>query len=195
MILNFDSFYTELISDQRWFELCRNYREETIKKAAEKVYGELVTRKIEDVKPMEENRIHILNILRKGPEDKPKPKPWYQQEAEKKEAEVKEEWQPVTWEKRAEYLEKLQAIIKGSTMMSGVPRPSRKEQAEEGLDRPKEMPPYPITTPEEAYVRDRHFEWIKNNFEARTGQKLPSWVSEESWNIIYDSEKLNGQGK
>jgi len=79
-------------------------------------------------------------------------------------------------------------------MVNTMPRPSYKELAEEGGVLPPKPAPYPITSPEEAYVRDRHFEWIKNNFEARTGQKLPSWISEEDWNIIYDDQHLNGKG-
>ena len=196
--MNFDSFYTELISDQRWFELCRNYREETIKKAAEKVYGELVTRKIEDVKPMEENRIHILNILRKGPEDKPKPKPWYQQEAEKKEAKEKEkepEWIPLTGEERQKKLAEFKAIIDAAPIINGMPPISKKQAVEEGGWIPAKPAPYPITTPEEAYVRDRHFEWVKNNFESKTGYKLPSWICEEDWNVIYDDQHLTNKGK
>ena len=65
----------------------------------------------------------------------------------------------------------------------------------EGKEKPPKEKPYPITTPEEAYVRDRHFEWIKNNFEAKTGYKLPSWIDEESWNIVYDEQHLTNKGK
>lgn len=191
---NFDSFYTELISDQRWFELLRHYKDSTIKSACEKVYASLVADGTVEARPMSENRKHVYNILCKNPGDKPKPQPFQVQEAEKKAQEQEKEWQAVTWEERAAYLNKLQEIIKGSTMMSGVPRPSYKEQAEEGLDRPKNMPPYPITSKEEYYVKQRHFEYIKANFEARTGQKLPTWVSEESWNIIYDENHLTDKG-
>ena len=193
-MISFDSFYTELISDQRWYELLRHYKDETIRKAAEKVWAQLVADKIEDVRPMSENRKHLYNLLIKNPGDKVALKNWAAKALEIQEAEKEKEWQPVSWDKRAEYLKQVQEIIKGSTMMSGVHKPSYKEQAEEGLDRPKNMPPYPVTTPEEAYVRDRHFEWIKNNFEARTGQKLPSWICEEDWNVIYDDQHLNGKG-
>lgn len=191
---SFDDWFNELTSDTRWVELLRHYKDDTIKKAGEKVFAQCVADNIVDVRPMSENRKHVYNILIKNPGDKPVLKNWAAKALEIQEAEKEKEWKPVTWEKRAEYLEKLQEIIKGSTMMSGVPRPTYKQQAEEGLDRPKNMPPYPVTKPEEAYVRDRHFEWIKNNFEARTGQKLPNWICEEDWNIVYDEKHLTDKG-
>jgi len=41
---------------------------------------------------------------------------------------------------------------------------------------------YPKTNATELLKRERHFQWIQANFDARTGDKLPTWVSEEIWN-------------
>jgi len=59
--MNFDSFYKTLIEDQRWFELLRAYKDETIKSCAEKVYAELVAKQIVDIRDMKENL--LFNIL------------------------------------------------------------------------------------------------------------------------------------
>lgn len=193
---SFDDWFKELTSDTRWVELLRHYKDDTIKKAGEKVFAQLVADSTVEVRPMSENRKHVYNILIKaGPGDKPLPKPFQVQEAEKKEAE-KEAKEILTYTKEhadrcaAEALE----IIRNSKTLNYFPKVTHKQAVEEGDWIPKKDKPWPVTTPEEAYVRDRHFEWIKNNFEARTGQKLPSWIDEESWNIIYDENHLTDKG-
>jgi hypothetical protein len=109
--MNFDDWIKELISDYQWYSLLRMYKEETIKKAAEKVFAQLVADKVVDIRPMSENRKHVYNIVTKNPGDKEIRKDWYNVEKEKKEAEEKKEWEPVSWEKRAEYLKQVQAEI------------------------------------------------------------------------------------
>jgi hypothetical protein len=109
--MNFDDWIKELISDYQWYSLLRMYKEETIKKAAEKVFASLVADKVVDTRPMSENRKHVYNIVTKNPGDKEIRKDWYNVEKEKKEAEEKKEWEPVSWEKRAEYLKQVQAEI------------------------------------------------------------------------------------
>ena len=192
---NFDDWFKDLISDSRWFELLRHYREETIRKAAQNVFAQLVADNTVDVRPMPENRKHVYNICIKGGNGDKVVKPWHVQEAEKKEEKKAEEWIPLTGEQRAQKLKEWEAIVKGSTMLNSMPKPSYKQLAEEGGVLPPKPAPYPITTPEEAYVRDRHFEWIKTCFEPRTGEKNINYVPEEDFNIWYDCEKLNGQGK
>jgi hypothetical protein len=193
---NFDSFYTELISDQRWFELLRMYRAETIRKAAQNVFAQLVADNTVDVRPMPENRKHVYNICIKGGSgDKPLPKPFQVVQAEAKQKEEEKEWIPLTGEQRAQKLKEWEAIVKGSTMLNSMPKHSYKTLAEEGGVLPPKPAPYPITTPEEAYVRDRHFEWIKTCFEPRTGEKNLNYVSEEDYNIWYDCEYLTNKGK
>lgn len=59
---------------------------------------------------------------------------------------------------------------------------SQEEIKEEGKLRPKQGTDYPITSKAELIKRDRHFQWITENFDARTGEKLPTWISEEDFN-------------
>lgn len=186
---NFEDWFTELISDTLWYELLRHYKDETIRKCSEKVYAQLVAEKTVSYRPMTENRKHVYNVVCKLPGDKPKVD-WVEKQLKQQEEEKKEEWVPVTWEKRAEYLNKVQEIIKGSTMMSAMPRPSRKEQAEEGLDRPKKMTPYPVTSPEEFYLKQRRLAYIKHAYEPRTAELRPGAMSETDFNLQYDMENL-----
>lgn len=110
MIQNFEDWYSKLTEDSLWYELLRAYKGETIRKAGEKVYAQLVAEGTVSYRPMSENRKHVYNIVCKNPGDKVK-KDWYKIEEEKKEAVKSEEWKPVSWEKRAEYLKQVQAEI------------------------------------------------------------------------------------
>lgn len=191
---SFEDWYSLLISDTLWYELLRAYKPDTIKKAGEKVFAGLVADGTVEARPMSENRKHVYNIVTKNPGDKPAGKEWYLQEMAKVSSTEENNWKPVSPEERARRLAEWEAIVKGSTMANSMPKPSYKQLAEEGGVLPPKPAPYPVTKPEEAYVRDRHFEWIKNNFEARTGQKLPNWICEEDWNIVYDEKHLTDKG-
>jgi hypothetical protein len=198
-MVNFESFYQSLTSDQQWFELLRAYKDETIRKAVEKVYAALVAEKTVDIRPMSENRKHVYNILCSKPGDKPAGKPWHVVEAEKIEAKEKEiqekEWVPLTGEARAKKLQEWLDKVKAVEMQSAVPRVSHKEAIEEGGWIPKKDAPYPVTSKEEAYAKDRHLAYIIYAFEPRTAEKRPGVVSEEEFNISYDIEFLNKEGR
>jgi hypothetical protein len=60
----------------------------------------------------------------------------------------------------------------------------------EGKVRPKKAAPYPVTSPMEAYIKERHLAYIQQNYDARTAEKLPGWISEEDFNVKYDEEHL-----
>jgi hypothetical protein len=192
---NFEDFYKDLTSDERWFEQASiHHKPETFRKVAEQVYTlGLSDRDNFEIVPLREHRNHVVNKLNKITPDKVKIN-WVEKALEKQKVEQKEkEAPPVSWEKRAEYLNKIQEIIKGSTMMSGVPRPSYKEQAEEGL--PPKPAPYPATSSEERYLKDRRFAYITYAFEPRTGKERPGVMSEEEFNYEYDELMLNKEGK
>jgi len=192
LVISFSDWFKELCQNYVWFEPASSKHEpETFRQAANKVYMQYVASEV--FPPIQEARKHVYNVLCKIPPDKKIGKDWVTKALEKHEQEKQAEWIPVTGEERQRRLAEFKALIDGLPMMNNFPRVTEVEKAGDIL--PPKPAPYPITSPEEAYVRDRHFEWIKNNFEAKTGYKLPSWIDEESWNIVYDSEKLNGQGK
>lgn len=190
MTKSFDSWFEDLISNYVWAEPAQmHHRPETFRKLAHKVYMQEVASGV--FRPIQEARKHVYNIVCNTPGDAKKVD-WAGKALKEMEQEKEKEWVPVSSEKRAEYLNQLQAIIKGSTMMSAVPRVTRTEQAAEaeGDWLPKKPAPYPQTSKSEAYVRLRHIEYVKANYESRTGAKLPSWVEEDEWNIQYDNDML-----
>ena len=191
-MISFPDWFKELCANYVWYEPAIQHHEpETFKGAANKVYMQYVASEI--FPPVQEARKHVYNVLCKIPPDKKVKVDWTKkalQDLEQK----KDDWRPASPENVDKYVAEIQKIIAESPMMNSRPKMSYKEIADKGDILPPKDKPWPVTTPEEAYVRDRHFEWIKNNFEARTGQKLPSWISEEDWNIIYDDQHLNGKG-
>jgi len=188
MISSFDSFYTELISNYVWYEPAKlHHKEETFRKVANQVYMQYVAAEV--FPPIQESRKHVFNKLSLIPPDALKVD-WTKKALEKLESDKPKEEPPLTGEARAQRLKEWEAIVKGSTMLNSMPKPSYKELAEEGGVLPPKPAPYPCTSKEEAYIRDRHFEYIKANFEARTGHKLPTWINEDDWNILYDNENL-----
>ena len=193
MANNFEDWFKELCANYVWYEPAIQHHEpETFKGAANKVYMQYVASEI--FPPVQEARKHVYNVLCKIPPDKKVGKNWHVQALDKIEEKEKAEWIPLTGEERAKKLAEFKAMIDAAPIINGMPPISKKQAVEEGGWIPAKPAPHPITTPEEAYVRDRHFEWIKNNFEAKTGYKLPSWICEEDWNVIYDDQHLNGKG-
>lgn len=187
---NFEIWYAELISNGIWYHpASMHHKPETFEKAARKVYMQGVAEGV--FKPMQESRKHVYNILCGIPGDKPKAKPWYEQALEKqvKEAEEKE-WVPASDEHVAKCVAEFDEMMKNSTMLNHFPRVGYKQSVEEGGWLPKKEAPYPATSKEEAYIRDRHFEYVKANYEPRTGEPLPGWIEEKEWNLLYDNHLL-----
>jgi hypothetical protein len=42
--------------------------------------------------------------------------------------------------------------------------------------------------PVNLYEKQRHLDYVQDNYDAKTGKELPTWISEESYNKIYDKE-------
>ena len=187
---DFETWYKELTSDTMWFELLRHYKDETIKKAGQKVFAQLVADKTVEYRPMSENRKHVYNILCKNPGDKVIKKEWIEKALKKIEPEKKEEWKPASPEHVDKCANQILEMIKNSPMVNGMPRVGYKQAIEEGGWLPKKEAPYPQTSKEEAYVRQRHLEYIKRNYEPRTAQPLPNWIPEHEFNLLYDNEML-----
>jgi hypothetical protein len=127
--MTFETFYTSLISYQRWFELLRNYKDSTIKSCAEKVYAQLVADNSVDMRPMTENRKHVYNVVKKLPEDKPK-KNWC--EIQKIEEKKNEPVIEISEEEIKRRLAEWQESLKDVQMVSSVPKLSAKQIIEEG---------------------------------------------------------------
>lgn len=188
--MSFEDFFKELCSNYVWFQpASMHHKPETFRDVAKKVFIEYSADEHKPFPPIQVARVYVFNKLGKIPPDKVKIN-WVQKEVEKLEAQKKQDWVPVTGEERAKRLKEWESVVKGSTMVNALPKPSYKQLAEEGGVLPPKPAPYPCTSKEEAYIRDRHFEYIKANFEARTGVKLPTWINEEDWNILYDNENI-----
>lgn len=187
---DFETFYTELISDTLWYELLRHYKAETVRKSAEKVYAQLVADKTVGIRPMSENRKHVYNMTCKLPGDKPKID-WVSKARKEIELEKEKEWEPASPEHIDKCVKEFEEMMANTTMLNHFPRIGYKQSIEEGGWLPKKQDPYPSATPEEVYVRQRHLEYVKQNYEARTAAKLPGWISEDEWNIQYDNDMID----
>lgn len=181
---DFETWLTELISDQRWHELSSmHHRDETFKTCAKKVYMQGVADGI--FKPVQEARKHVYNIICKTPGDKPKGKPWHEAALEKKlqEDAEKEEWKPASPEHVDKCVKEFHEMLANSPMMASHRVPV---YARYNVSPSVKTEPHPITTADQAYQKERHIEYLKNNYDAKTGEKLPTWISEREFNKLYD---------
>lgn len=131
--MNFDKWFNELIEDEIWSSLASmQHKPDTFKTIANRVYMQCVADG--NFKPISECRKHVYHIVCRTPGDKPKTKPWYEKELEKKilKDSEQEEWKPVSSEKRSEYLNQIQAILKETKIVNAMPPMSKKELLEQG---------------------------------------------------------------
>lgn len=190
---NFQDWLKELIADERWFEQAgKNHKPETFQKVAEQVYTLGISdRDNFEIVPLREHRNHVVNKLNKILPDKPKPKSWHELALEKKiKEDVKEEWKPASPEHVDRCVAEFDEMMKNSTMVNAFPRIGYKQSIEEGGWLPKKQASYPVTSLEEAYIKMRHIEYVKQNYEPRTGAKLPGWISEEEFNYQFDNDLI-----
>jgi hypothetical protein len=182
---NFEQWYADLTSDQLWYELLRAYKDETIRKASEKVYAQLVADKIVDLRPVSENRKHVYNIVCKLPGDKPRGKSWSEIALEKQvqKSEAEEEWKPASREHVDKCVKEFHEMLANSPMITNQRIPV---YARYNVSPAIKIEPHPITTAEQAYEKERHIEYLKKNYDAKTGEKLPTWISEREFNKLYD---------
>lgn len=189
-LVSFEKWLELLKSDEIWLGYASmHHKPETFEKCARKVYMQYIADGV--IKPITEARKHVYNILAPIPGDKVKVD-WINKSLEKQKVEEKaNEAPPVSWEKRAEYLQKIQDILKGSQMMSSVPRVGPKEAAEQGDWLPPKGEPYPTTSAKELYIRQRHLAYISYAYDARTAQPLDTWIEEKTFNHLYDEKETN----
>jgi len=158
---NFDDWYKELTSDERWTEQASmNHKPETFKDVALKVYTNGMTDSLEFAQtPLKFHRQHVFNKLCKVLPDKVK-KPWYLPKEEPK----KDEKPPL---KRGspEYIQRLkewQEVIDKAPMMQPVPKPSSRELIENGDWRPKPPTIHEPSEIEKLTAYRNHYEMVRS---------------------------------
>lgn len=133
----FEKFFETLTSDQQWFEnVSSRHKPETFKNVCRLVWT-LALSDAEQMKvtPIADHRRHVVYKLSKILPDRDNSKQWFQLEEEKKEAEEKKEWVPLTGEARAKKLAEVKAIFDSLKMINSVPRLTAKEIIESGAVR------------------------------------------------------------
>lgn len=192
MLSTFEDWYKKLTEDEIWFEPVKmHHKPETLESIGRRVYMHGIADKERfSITPMSEFRRHFYNIVCKTPGDKPKNKDWHIKALEKENVVKQEQWKPASPEHVDKCVAEFDEMMKNSTMINSMPRVGYKQSIEEGGWLPKKPAPYPTTSKEEAYVRQRHLEYVKNNYEPRTGQPLPDWIPEHEFNLLYDNEML-----
>lgn len=104
----------------------------------------------------------------------------YFEKIQNSQSETTEVHEPVSPEKRQEWLQKWMDSLEETKIMT-VPKMSKKEIIEEGGWLPKGSASYPQMSEAEVRKHERHVEWIKANFDPRTGEKLEGFVEEKDW--------------
>ena len=81
--------------------------------------------------------------------------------------------------------QRFEEVLKAIDAAPGFKRgPSLSPQQirDEGQEQPKQRATiYPYTTREEHIARAMKLAWISENYDPRTGEKLPNWMSEDEW--------------
>lgn len=67
------------------------------------------------------------------------------------------------------------------TMLNNLRAMTDKEMKKKGQEVP-ERNLYPMTSRNELLKKQKHMQWILENFDARTGEKNPTFIDEETWN-------------
>lgn len=183
---SFESWFAELISEQRWYEqLQMNCKGKDIKGACNKVYTDALADSSKfAAKPMSEHRRHVANILWKMPVEKVE---WWK--VQKVDEPVKQETdeKPLTGEERQKKLNEWLQSIQEAPMMKIPPKMSYAELAEMGgVRRPKEKP-YPTSSPEEIRIRERHLAYVRYCYEPVTGKPNSNWMEESDFDQLFDA--------
>lgn len=158
---NFDDWFTELKSEEVWFEQATlHHKPETVEATARQIWvNGLAEGEAWKVIPMKEHRRHLFNKLSKITPDKVK-KQWWLKEEEK----PKEEWIPLTGEARAKRLQEYMDAIQAAPMMQPVAPLSAREKLNQDV---RPLPPE-IHEPSEVEKRAAYLGHLKRTREART---------------------------
>lgn len=133
--------------------------------------------------------VMVIYTWMKGIDDRDKHIPGYLDEKyeamEAKLMQEKEElYKPVKLEapdpdKHQQWLDKLKSVV---APMDGrkIPPLTDEDIKQEGQEKPKPKT-HPVTTLSQARKHELHLEWIRQNFDTYTGDKLPTWKPEQEW--------------
>lgn len=162
--MDFEKWYKELISDERWYEQASmNHMKETFKRVANVVFvNGLADSRAFEVVPMREHRQHVYNKVLKLPQDKVK-KQWFDVPAYRPIG-SEPEWKPVTWEERAKRLKEFQDMVESSPIM----KPPAPLTAREKLNQDVRPLPPDIKEPTEVQKRAAYYQHLKLAQHART---------------------------
>lgn len=184
---DFEQWYKELISEERWHETMQmQHRGKDLKEAARIVYGDVISdSQVFARTPIAEHRRFVHYKAAKMPVKQQAP---VLQQVETKEE--NKEWKPASPEHVDKCVAEFDEMMKNAPMNNAFPRIGYKQQIEEGGWLPKKDAPYPATSRDELYIKERRFQYIKANYEPRTGKPLPNWISEQEYNYQFDNGLL-----
>lgn len=97
----------------------------------------------------------------------------------------------LTGEAREKRLGEWLKAINGMQMLQTTPDPYAHIRAILPNDGQVYTPHHQKEYEQQKYERQRHFDYIQDNFDSITGKKLPTAISEEEYNKIYDETMLS----
>jgi hypothetical protein len=152
----FEQWYTDLASDEIWFEQATlNHKTETVMATARQIWvNGLSDAENFRVIPFKEHRRHLFNKLCKITPDKVR-KPWY---LPKEEPKIEPLNPPLTGEARAQRLKEWMAVVEQAPILKAVAPVSSREIIENGDWRPK---PIEIREPTEMEKRTAYLAHVE----------------------------------
>lgn len=174
--MTFEQFFSELTSDSLWFDGVKvKHSGKDIRGTANEIYlNYLAEGSFPDIK---ESRKYLNNKLIW----KPKTQGDVYMKPQEKETDFN--LNPLNDEQLMtvhQLLEKAKQEIQSKSIQT-VPKLSRKEIEEEGQERPKAKPPHPKTPQSVVDRHNLHIQYLRENYDPYTGDKLPGWVEESEW--------------
>jgi hypothetical protein len=176
--VDFEDFWTKLTEDDLWWDQIKvKYGRKDLRGIGNDCYIDLLAQsnrwKAQDYADFRKCYQKWLMYAKDAPVA-----PQLQQQVKE---EPKEEVEIVTGQEREEWIKKWMDKVKEAPILKPVQQLSYKEIADEGDWLPKKPAPYPSTSESEVQKRLLHLQYIKENYDPRTQDRLPNWMSEEDW--------------
>lgn len=179
MKVSFEEFWDKLVEHEAWYDQMKmRFFRKDMKDVAKECYIFLLASENRWACQDYQNFRKCYQNFLKNAKDKPQG-PILQQEEKKEE---KPQSPIVTGEAREAYIKKwLDTIHNAPAQRVNAIKLSNKEIADEGDWLPKKPAPYPKTDESEIRKRALHQEYVKANYEPRTGDKRQGWAPEPDW--------------